>query len=129
MLPPLALFCTLLLGINAPVESIFKQVAPAPVLGKWSRTPGQTTAVVLIHGFHYHFRDASVPKAEFRPWQQADSPLVKELAKMSDVYVFGYGQNATLDTIVKESNLGGNIVLLRGWATPKLSWSAIARGD
>ena len=109
----LILFCTLLLGGAPAVESTMLQAAPKSINGKWTRSLKHTQAVVLIHGFHYHFTNKSVPKAEFRPWQNADSPLVLELAKTADVYVFAYGQNVTLDTIVGQSKLGESVANLR----------------
>src|SRR5438034_10710821 len=106
-MPSSILLCSLLLVGGAPsVHSICQQAAPVPVDGKWARSPKQTQAVVLIHGFYYRFTDRSVAKPDLRPWQSADGPLVKELAKNADVFVFAYGQNASLDTIVKESKLG-----------------------
>lgn len=113
MLSSVTLLCTLTLGGAPAVESIFVPAAPLPVGGKWTPTPNQTCAVVLIHGFHYQLLEKSVPKAELRPWQQPDSLLVKELAKNADVFTFAYGQNASLDTIVKESTIGTNVTQLR----------------
>ncbi len=120
MLSSLGLFFTLVLATGQPVQSKCEQAVPAPVDGKWTRTPQRTQAVVLIHGYYLHLQDQSVPRPEFRPWQRADSPLVKELAKHADVYLFAYGQNADVDTIVKESKLGENIAQLR-----KLGYSEI----
>jgi pimeloyl-ACP methyl ester carboxylesterase len=116
MLSTLPLFCTLLLSGSPAVESTIRQVAPvAPVEveGKWRRTPGHTQAVVLIHGFHYHFSNKSVSKAEFRPWQHADSAVVKTLAKHNDVFSFAYGQNVPIESIVKDSTLGAAVARLR----------------
>jgi pimeloyl-ACP methyl ester carboxylesterase len=77
------------------------------------RSANQTQAVVLLHGFHFHFLDKNVPKAELRPWQKANSPLIKELSKNADVFVFAYGQNAPLDTIVRESKLASSVEALQ----------------
>ena len=111
MLSTVTLYCVLTLGGAPSVQSVCLQAAPARE--KWQRSPNQTQAVVLIHGFHFHFLDKSVPKAELRAWQKSDSPLVKELAKSADVFVFAYGQNAGLDTIVKETKLSANVAELR----------------
>jgi hypothetical protein len=119
MVPALTLVCALALPGSPSVESICLQAAPSKG-EKWTRTPNRAQAVLLIHGFHYHFRDSSVPKAEFRPWQKADSALVKELGKSADVFTFAYGQNVPLDTIVKESKLAASIAELR-----KLGYSDI----
>jgi pimeloyl-ACP methyl ester carboxylesterase len=106
----LTLACLSYVGEPA-VESIFQQAYP--ITGKLVRSPNQTQAIVLVHGFHYHFLDKNVPKATFRSWQTTDSLLVKELGKNADVYSFGYGQNVPLDTIVKKSALASNIAELR----------------
>ena len=112
MLGSLILFSTLTLSGTPAVQSVCLQVAPVHN-GKWSRTPNHTQAVLLIHGYHVHLFDKNVPKAEFRPWQKADSPLVKALAKNADVYALAYGQNASLDTIVKHSALAPSVAELR----------------
>lgn len=113
MLATLTLSCVVLLGGAPAVDSFCLQAAPVPMDGKWKRTPQQTQAVVLIHGFHYHLLSKSVPKAELRPWQKNDSTIVKELAKNADVFVFAYGQNVPLDTIVTDSKLGESVAQLR----------------
>jgi hypothetical protein len=100
------------------VQSICQQVAPERQ--SWQRTENRTQAVLLIHGFHYHFRDSSVPRAEFRPWQRADSALVQELGKTADVFALAYGQNVALDVIVKDSKLAPSVAELR-----KLGYSDI----
>jgi pimeloyl-ACP methyl ester carboxylesterase len=109
----LTLFCTLTLAGSPAVESTCHQVAPLSTGAKWTRSADQTQAIVLIHGFYLHFKDKSVPKAALRPWQHADSALVKELGKSADVFVFAYGQNAPVDIIVKNSQLRDNIAQLR----------------
>ena len=99
MLSSLTLFCTLTFG-GPVVESTCQQVAPVPIDAKWTRSADQTQAIVLIHGFYFHFKDKNVTKAVPRPWQHTDSPLVKELGKSADVFVFAYGQNASVEGIV-----------------------------
>jgi len=113
MLPTLTLACTMAFGGAPAVESICQQAFTGTAHAKWTRTPNQTQAVVLLHGFHYHVIDKNVPKAELRPWQKANSPIIKELSKNADVYVFAYGQNAPIDTIVKDSKLSPSIAELR----------------
>ena len=113
MLASLSLLCTLAFSGDPGVESICQQAAPVSANGKWTRSPNQTRAVLLIQGFHYHLTNKSVPKAELRPWQKSDSPLVKELAKNADVFVFAYGQNVALDIVVKESKLRESVAQLR----------------
>ena len=113
MLHTIAVLCTLTFSGDVGVQSICQQAAPVPPNGEWRRSAAQTRAVLLIHGYHLHVRDKYVPKAELRPWQKFDSPLVKELAKNADVFVFAYGQNVPLDVIVQESKLRGSIAQLR----------------
>jgi pimeloyl-ACP methyl ester carboxylesterase len=113
MLPTLTLLCTLTLSGTPAVESVCVQAAPVHANGKWTRSANQNRAALLIHGYHVHFRDSSVPKAEFRSWQKPESAFVKELAKHADVYSFAYGQNAALDVIVKESTLRSRVAELR----------------
>jgi pimeloyl-ACP methyl ester carboxylesterase len=105
--------CLLVLAPAPAVESKFVQVAPVAEGGKWVRSPAQTRAVVLIHGFTLHVRSQSVPRAGLRPWQQPDSPLVKELARDSDVFVFAYGQDASIMGVVEGSGLAGHVARLR----------------
>jgi pimeloyl-ACP methyl ester carboxylesterase len=105
--------CLLVLAPAPAVESKFLQVAPAAEGGKLVRSPGQTRAVVLIHGFLFHVRSQSVSRAGFRPWQQPHTPLVKELARDSDVFVFAYGQDASITGVVEGSGLAGHVVRLR----------------
>ena len=100
-------------GDSVPVESICQQVAPAHADGKWERKPNQTHAVLLIRGLQVHLSEKAVPKAELQSWQKADSPLVKELGKSTDVFVFAYGQNASLETIVSKSKLADSIARIR----------------
>jgi pimeloyl-ACP methyl ester carboxylesterase len=111
MLPTVTLFFCLALPGQPAVESVCVQAFPAQK--EWTRTPNRTQAVVLIHGFQYHLTNKNVPRAAFRPWQQADSVLVKELGKTADVYTFAYGQNVCVDTIVKESKLAESVATLR----------------
>jgi pimeloyl-ACP methyl ester carboxylesterase len=104
------LICTLAFAGAPAVDSLCRQMAPAG--DKWTRSPDQKRAVLLVHGYYPHFSDKNVPKASLRPWQLADSPLVKELGKNADVFAFGYGQNAPLDTLVKDSKLAANVAEL-----------------
>lgn len=111
MLTTFTLTCTLAFAGGRAIDSICTQVAPAN--DKWTRSPNQKQAVVLIHGYYVHVFDNSVAKPQLRSWQSASGPLVKELGKHADVYVFAYGQNAALDAIVKESKLSANVAELR----------------
>src|SRR5438128_550390 len=104
------------LALNAPrVETAFGQVHPAPKLaGKWVRSPGQTRAVVLIHGlWAYVANEADVRKAEFHGWQKAGSVMVKTLAPKADVYSFAYGQNAPVEDIAQSPVLLQQVTRLK----------------
>jgi pimeloyl-ACP methyl ester carboxylesterase len=96
-----------------PVESKFEQVAPETVAGYLRRSPGQTRAVVLIHGFHFHLSVEGVSRAEFRPWQKPDAPLVRELARYADVFAFAYGQDAALPRVAERSQLAEHVARLK----------------
>jgi pimeloyl-ACP methyl ester carboxylesterase len=114
MLHVTTLLVSLTIGGGAPaVESVCQQVVPMIKEGAWKRTPDQRRAVVLMHGYHFHVWDKNVGKAVLRPWQTADANLCKELGKSADVFVFGYGQNATIDGIVKDTKLAQNVAQLR----------------
>jgi pimeloyl-ACP methyl ester carboxylesterase len=113
MFGTMTLFCSLMLAGTPTIESLCQQVAPVPADAKWARSADKMQAVVLIHGFYLHFKDKNVPRAALRPWQNADSALVKALAKSADVFVFAYGQNASVDTITNDSKLADNIAELR----------------
>jgi hypothetical protein len=100
-------------GDSVAVESICKQVAPPHLDGKWERKPNQTHAVLLIRGLQVHLFEKDVPKAELQSWQKPDCPLVKELGKSTDVFVFAYGQNASIETIIEKSKLADSIARIR----------------
>lgn len=121
MFATLTLMYALALGNPVQIDSICAQVAPPYAEGKWTRTPKHTQAVLLIRGYQVHVSAANVPKAELRPWQKADSPMVKELAKNADVFVFAYGQNGSLDVVIKESKLCASVAQLR-----KLGYTDVA---
>jgi pimeloyl-ACP methyl ester carboxylesterase len=79
-----------------------------------SRSPGQTRAVVLIHGLHLHpFSGKQAARAEFRPWQQPKSALVHALAADSDVFALTYAQTAPVSAIPAQPDLAGDIRRLR----------------
>jgi pimeloyl-ACP methyl ester carboxylesterase len=113
MLPAITLFCVLTFNGAPTVESVCLQVAPTNRGDKWVRTPGQARAVVLIHGFHLRVTEKSVPKADLRSWQHGDRVLPKELGKHADVFVFAYGQNVALESVLKHSTLAANVAQLR----------------
>src|SRR5437763_1812660 len=94
----LTLSCAL--AAAAPkVESKFEQVAPPLPAGRVARSPMQTRAVLLIHGYRPHLIETSVARPDFRDWQKPGALLVRELARDSDVFAFSYGQDGDLDAI------------------------------
>lgn len=109
----LPVLCLLLRGENNPVKFQFLEVFPKAAASEVRRSDGQERAVVLIHGFAIHFRTESVLKAEFRRWQQPETPLVQELGKTGDVYSYCYSQNAPLDNVVSNGGLREAVAQLR----------------
>src|SRR5262249_31877360 len=89
--------------------------APVPLLpGAVSRSPNQTRAVILIHGLHLHpFSGKLAGRAEFRPWQQANSPLVRALTKDADVFALTYAQTVPADEIPTQPDFASDIRRLR----------------
>ena len=80
MCPALPILCVLL-GAAPAIETQFVQVAPAPEERRGESTPGQTRAVVLIHGLYVHpFSKTNVMRAHLHGWQKPDCLLVKRLA-------------------------------------------------
>ena len=114
MFATVLLRCALLLGATPTVESKFEQVGPVPpAAGKVVRSPNQMRAVVLIHGYRPYKNEEEVAHADFRPWQQPGCLLVKELAKDSDVFSYGYSQNAAVNDIVSSGGLANAVWQLR----------------
>jgi len=87
-----------------PMQSLFVKVGPQPfVVG---RTPGQSRAIVLIHGLSFHlFSREKILQAQLRSWQSANSPLVKRLAQQGDVYAFAYSQTAPVECVAERTDL------------------------
>jgi pimeloyl-ACP methyl ester carboxylesterase len=113
MLSMLSAVCALLVLPTPPVASRFEQVAPAQTSEQLSRSKDQQRAVVLIHGFVPSFSSDGARQVRLRDWQRPGSLLVKRLAREADVFVFGYGQNVSLDVIVRDSALKADIARLR----------------
>jgi pimeloyl-ACP methyl ester carboxylesterase len=92
----------LLLGLGAePIETRFVQVAPPIQEGAaFTRSPGQTRAVILIRGLQVHpFSDSQVRRATFPSWEQPGSALVHRLAPDADVFAFTYGQAIPVENV------------------------------
>lgn len=96
------------LQVSPPLETKFVQVAPVPKAATtFERSPGQTRAVVLVHGLRWRSLLASqMSQADFEKWQQSPSLLVQTLKKDADVFAFAYGQNVSVDRIA------GSVALL-----------------
>ncbi|MFO0925767.1 MAG: alpha/beta fold hydrolase [Gemmataceae bacterium] len=87
-----------------PVDTLFVKVGPNPKVP--GRTPGQPRALVLIHGLSLHFLHGDkIQKAKLRPWQEAESPVVKRLGQEGDVYSLAYGQTVAVETVCEASLL------------------------
>jgi pimeloyl-ACP methyl ester carboxylesterase len=113
MFTALSVAGVLLVGRVPVVQTKFEQVAPVQAAGVLVRSPGQTRAVALIHGFRIRFSAASVPRADLHGWQRPPSGLVKELARDSDVFAFAYGQDAALEKIASCAGLADAVRRLR----------------
>jgi pimeloyl-ACP methyl ester carboxylesterase len=113
MSPALPILCVLL-GTAPLVETQFVQVAPARSDWHGQRTPGQTRAVVLIHGLYVHpFSKTNVARARLHGWQRPDCLLVKRLALHGDVFAFSYAQTVSADEIAGCPDLETHLRLLR----------------
>jgi pimeloyl-ACP methyl ester carboxylesterase len=96
-----------------PLETKFEQMAPAhKTADTFARSPGQGRAVVLVHGLRWRDGLASA-KANFEPWQLADSTLVKTLKTAADLFAFAYGQNMALERIAGAVELTDNLQRVR----------------
>jgi len=112
MVPALPILC-LLFSASPTIETQFVQVAPARQERHWWSTPGQTRAVVLIHGLFVHpFSKTNVTRAHLHSWQRTDCLLVKRLASEADVFAFSYAQTVTADEIAECPDLETQVRLL-----------------
>jgi pimeloyl-ACP methyl ester carboxylesterase len=113
MVPALPILCVLF-GASPALETQFVQVAPARQERRWWSTPGQTRAVVLIHGLYVHpFSKTNVMRAHLHSWQKTDCLLVKRLATEADVFAFSYAQTVTADEIAECPDLETQVRRLR----------------
>ncbi len=99
------------------VQTRFVQVAPRfNPEGAWQRTPGRSTAVVLLHGFHvFPFRRDYAARATFHSWQKPGSKLVEALAPYADVFAFAYSQNVPVDEIAGVPDLAAGVHWLKAF--------------
>jgi pimeloyl-ACP methyl ester carboxylesterase len=108
----LALLTSLALGQPSSVAAKFVQVAPAPqTTAPFVRSKEQDRAVVLIHG--YSPQPSHRAKATFHSYQHPGSPLVKSLARLSDIFAFAYAQTVPVDDIAGSAILHQGLVSLR----------------
>src|SRR6266545_7074857 len=111
----LTLLYTVFLTPPTAPETRFAQVAP--LQREWApieRTGTKTRAVVLIHGLRLHpISTRSVTRAEFSPWQEPGSDLVRTLEKEGDVFAFAYSQDVTVDRVVTAPGLRDSVRRLR----------------
>ena len=86
------------------VETLFVKVGPMPLTA--GRSAGRDKAVVLVHGLGLHpFSSDKALRAKLRPWQQADSPLVKKLAAQAGENALANGRDAAIDRIAAAPSL------------------------
>jgi triacylglycerol esterase/lipase EstA (alpha/beta hydrolase family) len=113
--PTLILALALLAPEPPVVETRFVQVAPptaAEVVPR--RSPGQSRAVVLMHGLRPHpFSDASALHPELSSWEEPTSAVVKALSRDADVFALGYAQHRPVDDVARAPALGRYVAGLR----------------
>ena len=103
-----------LLGLAPTIETRFEQVAPSPEGEHWRVSPGQTRAIVLIHGLYVHpFSATNVMRVHLHSWQRPDCLLVKRLSSVADVFAFSYAQTTAADEIASCPDLETHVRLLR----------------
>ncbi len=109
-----SLLCVCLWTEPAAVQTRFVQVHPArrPQI-ELTRSPGQTRAVVLIHGLSLTLDDATAARAGLQLWQYPGSPVIQALAGKADVFAFAYGQNASVDRIAELPALRESVLRLK----------------
>jgi pimeloyl-ACP methyl ester carboxylesterase len=96
-----------------PLETKFEQMAPEHKTAEtFERSPGQSRAVVLVHGLRWVDGLAS-HKANFESWQRPESKLVKTLKNDADLFAFAYGQNRALDRIAESVEWADNLRRVR----------------
>jgi pimeloyl-ACP methyl ester carboxylesterase len=100
--------CVAVLGTWQPPQTRFAQLSPDYIENKeFVRSKDCQRAVILIHGLTLRlFSKGGARTAEFKSWQQPDSPLVKKLAQQADVYAFAYGQTTAADEVPEVTDLG-----------------------
>lgn len=92
----------------AKVDSLFTRVHPED--DKEGRSPGQTRAIVLIHGLNlFTGGKEKANKAALRVWQQPRSYLVKELSDDGDVYSFAYAQAVPVEKVHEATALRAHV--------------------
>lgn len=117
MLTSLPVLCALTLAAPSvalpTVETRFTQLAPVPTGAKFVHSPDRTRAVILVHGFMIRLSAQTVARAHYHSWQRPGTLIVKELARVADVYAFAYGQDGPLEAIVRGPGLLDGVARLR----------------
>lgn len=101
-------------GAAAPaeIETVFRAVDRG-TQAEVARSPGQTRAVILIHGYRAHpFSIAGARAAEFHDWQKPGATMVEELSSVADVYSFAYGQNVSVSAVADSPALAAAVASL-----------------
>jgi pimeloyl-ACP methyl ester carboxylesterase len=103
--------CALVVATPVPVDTRFTQVAPAArEVAAFSRSPGCSRAVVLIHGLRMHpISKLGIVHAAFSDWQKAESALVQQLARDCDVFAFAYAQTVAADDVAEAPDLSDSV--------------------
>jgi len=97
-----------------PVLGLFTQVAPVPArVTEFERSTNQPRAVVLIHGYRPELDRFLLSRPMIQDWQEADSFMVKILARDADVYAFAYGQNAPVQDVAGAAELADGVARLK----------------
>ncbi len=102
-------------AVEAPrtrVETKFVQVHPPEIA--FGRSPDETLAVLLIHGFRPHPVSARhTRRAELQEWQEPGSRLVETLGTEADVFAFAYGQTVAVEQVAALPELRDAVERLR----------------
>jgi hypothetical protein len=127
----LFLLCLLAPADPAPLKTKLVQVAPQPAeAATFERSPGETRAVVLIHGLRLRgVLTNHISEADFEGWQQPQSTLVQTLKQDADVFAFAYGQNVALDRIGASAALADGIGRVRQLGYKEIIPSVTARAE
>lgn len=108
----LALLGYLLLA-QTPVRTAFIQVHPATNEGALLHTPGQSRALILIHGCCLKTDNARILLPCLHDWQKPGSVTVKRFGEIADVFAFTYSQEVSVEQASQAPLLREKIAELR----------------